>query len=115
MKTETVTVTVRYDGSTPPKADPAVVGVVPGDAIQFVFERGAVNGKMRVTFPEKQFFGTDNPLFAGSGIFHEGDGLVRVGELPYRTTYVCQMLDENDVVIASSDDKGGGAVEPVKR
>jgi hypothetical protein len=70
---------------------------------------------MRVTFPEKEFFDTDNSQFVASGKFHEGDGLVRVKTLPHPTTFICELLDENDVIIAGSEAKGGGAVEPVKR
>jgi hypothetical protein len=111
MKTEIVTVT--YTGSAIVEVSPDVVFMDLGDAIKF--ERsGPMVGKMRVTFLEKEFFDSDNSQFVASGKFHEGDGPVRVGALPYRTTYICELLDESDAVIASSDHKGGGAVEPVK-
>src|SRR5580765_890242 len=115
MKTEKVTVKYERDsnGRAVVHVNPNVVCLDAEDAIEFLRD-GPMLGKMRVTFTERDFFKTDNSLFAVSGEFHLGDGLVRLRKpLPYRTTYVCEMLDENNIVIASSEDKGGAA-DPVK-
>jgi hypothetical protein len=113
----TKTVTVTYISPTLVKVEPDVVPVDAGDTIEFVQAPG-MPGKLRLTFLEREFFNTtNNSKFAERGEFHLVDGQVRVvTTLPHRTTYKCQLLDENDDkrIIAESDFKGGGAVDPIK-
>ena len=114
-----VTVTIAYDldpttGQPLVLVTPHVIRVTPGQAIQFQ-RAGAMIGKLRVTFEHKHCFETGNPQFAASGVFHEGDGEVRVMTLPGPTTYQCELLDENGGLVAQSTKTGGGSVEPVTR
>jgi hypothetical protein len=113
-----VTVTVSYDLDPHTKqpvvtVTPPVIKVSPGQAIRFR-RAGGMTGKMRVTFKDKDFFGSTNPQFAASGAFHEGDGDVSVKSMPTRTTYLCELLDASGKRIAQSQKDAGGAVEPVK-
>jgi hypothetical protein len=90
---------------------PFVVKVSPGQVIRFQ-RAGAMRGKMRVTFKDKDFFDSGNPEFWKSGAFHEGDGDLLVKSIPERTTFLCELLDQDGNRIAESREGAGGAVEP---
>jgi len=92
---------------------PSVVQVRPGQRIRFI-RAGTVPGRMRLTFKDKTFFGTASPDFAVTGAVQEGDGDVSVKEIPYRTTYECELFDPAGKKIAGNRVDAGGAVEPVK-
>lgn len=110
----TVTVSYEIDPLTSlpvVTVTPFVVKVSPGQGIRFQ-RAGAMSGKMRVTFKDKDFFDSGNPDFQKSGAFHEGDGDVWVKSLPGRTTFLCELLDPYGISIAESPEGAGGAVEP---
>ena len=117
MSDHTVTVTYHKNpkpGQPKVEVNPSLIQVSPGQTIKFV--RGDTNdGTLRITFADRQFFATGKPEFAGSGVFHEKDGDVRVKEIPRRTKYVCELLDAAGHSIARSEANGGGAAEPKDR
>jgi hypothetical protein len=111
-----VTVTWNRDAATGEDVvivSPPVVQVRPGQRIRFI-RAGTVPGRMRLTFKDRTFFGTANPEFEATGAVHEGDGDVSVKEIPYRTTYECELFDPGGQRIAGSRVDAGGAVEPEK-
>lgn len=114
---DTVTVYIEYNqdpktGQPIVLVDPEVARVPLGGTIQFR-RIGDMVGKMRLTFEAKQFFETGSLQF--SGVLHEDDAdlRLRTDAVFVRTTYVCELLDLNENVIARTKGTGGGAVEPV--
>lgn len=89
---------------------PQIVQVGPGDTIHFK-RAGDAEGRMRITFKEKQCFETNN----ATGTFHEGEGDVRVKTMPRRMGYVCELLDADGKPIPQSPPNAGGETEPVKK
>jgi hypothetical protein len=85
--------------------------VRPGQTINFQLGIGPPNGKIRLTFAHPQCFSTTNAAFHSTGLFHDGDGDVRVTNLPHPTTYHCELLVDG-VVQAQSAEKAGGDVLP---
>lgn len=119
-----VPVTITYDSSagTPTViVTPSVIELEPGCGCVIDFKRaGNMPGMMRVTFVDRRFINTDNAQFADTGVFHEGDGDVRVDSLDtgQGTTFLCELVVDGQVVARSNDMDGrfgGGAVEPVKQ
>jgi hypothetical protein len=108
-------------GQPPPNdatfaADPAnnPIRVRPGQTIAFKLGEGPQNGKVRVTFAQKQFFSTAKPHFQQTGRVDDGDGDVRViVALPpgSRTTYHCELIVDG-VIKAQSHENAGGEVVP---
>jgi hypothetical protein len=113
-----VTVTIKWEqdpatGQDVVVATPSVVEVTAGQTIRFRRARDGLEGTMRLTFEDKNFFDTGNPEFAATGV-HEGNGDVRVNMIPSPTRCNCELLDARGRVIAQSS-TGGVQVEPVKQ
>jgi hypothetical protein len=106
-----VIVTISYD----PKhhivvVTPLRIEVTPGQTMQF--RRAEIApGRMRLTFDDQHFFETDNPQFATTGVFHEGDGDVRVKTMPNRTAFRCELMHEDGKQFAEGM-TGGHTIEP---
>lgn len=100
-------VTLMY-GSNTFQATPQSIRVHPGDTITFHLAPNSRFGTIRVRFRDRQFFNTPQAHFAADGIFHQGDGNVRVASaLTAPTSYHCELLDANGTVIAQSAESGG--------
>jgi hypothetical protein len=91
---------------------PKVTHVRKNDTLEFQ-RKDSLAGKMRITFREKELFGTKNPNFSTTGKFFKEDGLVIVkGPRAGTTLFDCDLLGPDDKVLASSIDPGsGGAIE----
>jgi hypothetical protein len=100
-------------GQTQPifSANPPIVGVLPGQTIQFMKE-GSLPGTIRLQFRHKELFSSPQPGFDADGI-HDGEGVitVRPGVTVIPTTYHCQLRDPAGKVVAESHETGG-AIEP---
>jgi len=94
--------------------DPKVTRVRKDDTLEFQ-RKDSSAGTMRVTFQEKELFGTKNPDFSANGRFFKDDGLVSVkGPRAGTTSFVCELLDPNDnkhVMATSTDPGSGGSIE----
>jgi hypothetical protein len=119
INSDPIIVTLTYD--IDPKTNnptvivrPAVVKVAGGEAIRFR-RLGNLEGKMRITFADRELFHCKGKDFAASGAFHEGDGDVQVKTKPRhgRTTFLCELLAANGDIVARSGEGAGGAIEPM--
>jgi len=112
MADHNVTLTYTQDGGAV-IADPFTITVSPGQTVAFHLAAGTAAGKIRITFPDRKYFATNDPYFQETGVFHDGDGEVRVvSALHDRTTYHCELLNEAGSVIGRSHEGGGGDVLP---
>jgi hypothetical protein len=105
-------VTLNYGpGGFLPDLNP--IPVKQGQTIAFKLGQAPSGAKMRLTFPDRQFFAAAHPKFAQAGVFDQGDGDVRiVAPLTAPTHYHCQLLNANGNVIAQSTENGGGGIVP---
>ena len=111
MADHNVTLIYAPDGSF--TAKPRTISVKPGQTIAFKLGAGSSGGKIRITFHDRHFFATGNPDFGQTGVFHDGDGEVRVvSALSSPTTYHCELLDAQGHVLARSSEGAGGDIEP---
>jgi len=95
------------------QATPETIKVRPGQTIAFGLAPGSMTGKIRIRFADRTFFATSREHFKQDGIFHDGEGPVKVtAPLPGRTTYQCELLDDQGKVIAESKENQGGGVVP---
>src|SRR5436305_15036916 len=100
-------VTPMYSSNTF-QATPQSIRVDPGDTINFHLAPTSRVGTIRIRFRDRHFFHTPKPNFAMDGVFHGGDGSVRVASvLTGPTTYHCELLDASGAVIAQSTENGG--------
>lgn len=107
-------VTLNYGpGGFLPDLDP--IPVKRGQTIAFRLGQAPSGARMRLTFHDRQFFATSHPEFAKAGVFHQGDGDVRiVATLPGPTTYHCELRDSNgDLIAQSIENRGGGMIPDV--
>ena len=100
--------------STGFQATPQTIRVRQGQTIAFSLAPGSLTGTIRIRFADQRFFATSKAHFQQDGIFHGGDGDVRITTRPaQRTTYHCELLDAQGNVIAHSNEvQGGGEVLP---
>jgi hypothetical protein len=105
-------VTLNYGpGGFQPDLDPILVKR--GQTIAFRLGQAPSGAKMRLTFHDRHFFATSHPEFAQAGVFHQGDGDVRIiAALSGPTQYHCELLNENGNVIAQSTENRGGGIIP---
>jgi hypothetical protein len=91
---------------------PKVTHVRKDDSLEFK-RKDSSAGTMRITFREKELFGTKNPNFSATGRFFKEDGLVSVkGPRAGTTLFDCELLGADDKVLATSTDpNSGGAIE----
>ena len=95
------------------QATPETIKVRPGQTIAFALAPGSMSGTIRIKFADRKFFGASTPHFQEDGVFHGGEGDIRVTARPSaRTTYHCELLDEQGKVIAQSKENQGGAILP---
>jgi hypothetical protein len=96
------------------QATPQTIHVRPGQTIAFALAPGSLTGTIRIRFADRRFFATPKDQFQQDGIFHGGDGNVRVTARPAgRTTYHCELLNAQGNVIAQSNEvQGGGEILP---
>ena len=93
------------------QATPQSIRVRPGQTISFKLADNSIGGKFRIKFADRQFFATPKAHFAQDGVLHQGDGEVRVANaLSGRTTYHCELLDDQGHVIAQSSENQGGDI-----
>ena len=94
-------------------ATPQTIRVKAGDTIAFHLAPNSMFGTIRVRFHDRQFFATPRAQFANDGVFHQGEGTIRVAQRPAaRTTYHCELLDTAGNVIAQSNENQGGDILP---
>jgi hypothetical protein len=94
-------VTLMYAPNGDFVATPFQTPVAPGDTISFHLAPGSVTGTIRIKFHEPRFFTSPKAHFAQDGIFRHGDGHVNVAhKLSGPTRYDCELVDEQDHVIA---------------
>jgi hypothetical protein len=95
------------------QATPQTIRVRPGQTIAFSLAPGSQTGQIRIRFADRHFFSTSKAHFKNDGIFHGGEGEVKVATaLSGPTTYHCELLDAKNNVIAQSKENQGGGVVP---
>jgi hypothetical protein len=110
MADHNVTLNYGPDGFHP-DLDP--IPVKQGQTIAFKLGQAPSGARIRLIFRDRHFFATSHPEFAQSGVFHQGDGDVRiVAALPGPTTYHCELRDANGGLIAQSLENAGGGMIP---
>jgi hypothetical protein len=79
------------------------------ETISFRVAPGTPDGKILVTFQDKQFFSSANPQFSVTGQYRAGDPDVRATALPPQTVtkYDCALLDDAGNPLAKSNSTPG--------